>query len=101
MPQPCDPLSGFEGFYAPLEHALPRMVSPCAADIWLTWRVAHGLQRKLKVQWKWCRLGICSRINWENIPAFLLGTCQFEVYSPASVLCFQAALRNLKPLIHL
>lgn len=83
MPQPCDPGSGFEGFCVTREHTLPRMRSPCAAGIWLTGHVAKGLQRKLKVQWRGCRLQICSRITRENVPAFLLGTCHFEVCSPS------------------
>lgn len=59
-----------------------RMTSPCAAGIWLVWCVAKGLQRKPNVQWRGCRLWICSRTTGENIPAFLLRTCQFGIYSP-------------------
>lgn len=64
MPQPCDPGSGFEGFCVPLEHALPRMSSPCAAGIWLTGHVAKGLQRKLKVQWR----GVQTTDLFQNYP---------------------------------
>ena len=40
------------------------------------WRVAKGLERKLGVQWRWCRLCSDSRIPSEDTLAFLLKACQ-------------------------
>lgn len=75
-----------------------RTASPCAAGICLIWPVAKGLQRKPDIQWTGCSLWICSRITWENIPVFQLGTSPFAIQSLYLLLhCVSRLLSGPRP----